>query len=208
MTESSVFVLPIEFILTIFIFSFLYKENRLFRLAEHLAVGAAAGHVVLTGIGYITNSGIKPIMLGNFIPIIPIILGIVTFGAFSRRYSWTSRYPTALMAGVGMGLSIRGAVKASLIDQIIAAITLPQNPDLLGVFNYVLGALIVITSLSYFIFTREQKGILRFSSKLGRYFMLAGLGVGYVSFMLGRNTMLIARLAFLVETVQKWFFAG
>lgn len=195
----------VPFLLTIFIYTYLVKDNVFFRLAEHLAVGATAGHIVLTGIGYITNSGINPLMKGRVNLIIPIILGLCVFGVLKKEYAYISRYPTAILAGIGTGIGVRGVIKASLVDQVISTIRIPKAFGAADMFNYALGIIIVITTVSYFIFTREHKGALGYSAVIGRCFILAGLGIGYVAFLQGRNTQLISRLIFIIETLSKWF---
>lgn len=194
----------IPFLLTICIYTYLIKDNALFRLAEHLTVGATAGHIVLTGISYISNSGIDPLMKGRVSLIIPLIFGMCVFGVLKKEYSYIARYPTAILAGVGTGIGVSGVIKASLVDQVVSTITLPSSLGTFEIFNYVLGIIIVITTVSYFIFTREHKGVLGYSSIIGRCFILAGLGIGYVAFLQGRNTQLISRLIFIIETLTKW----
>jgi hypothetical protein len=205
MVDYVALLAPIPFLLTIFIFSFVYRENLLFRIAEHLAIGIAAGQMVLLAMDYITSSGIRPLMSGSFLALLPLILGIALFCIFNRKYAWVARYPTAMMAGMGIGIAVRGMVKEQFIEQILGAVTWPRGQDPLAIPNYLLGLVSVLTVICYFVFTREHKGVLGYSAKLGRYFILAALGVGYVGYMLGRSTMLIERVTYLFDTFCRWF---
>jgi len=207
MIDYNELLLPVSFLITLFIYSFLYKENTLFRIAEHLAVGTSAGQIVLVGIRYIQDSGIDPFISGSYLAIIPVLLGLTVFLIFKKEYSWISRYPISILAGIGIGVSVRGFVKSQFIDQIAASLTLPKTLDVMSTFNYVFGIIVVILVTSNFVFTRENE-TLRTSSKFGRYLIMIALGVGYSSRMMSRETQLIARITFLIETIQKWFFAG
>lgn len=195
MTSMVQFIEIIPWLLTIFTFSLIFRENPAFRIAEHVALGAVAGQVLLTGTQFITDSAIMPVLVGNLTMIIPLLIGIASFGVFTRGYGWVTRYPAVIMAGVGLGLAVRGFLRANLTSQIAATITPPPTMDLVSALHYFLGIIVVITSLSYFIFTREHVGVLGHSARLGRSFILVMLGVGYAGRLLSGASLLISSLA-------------
>ena len=63
--------------LTLFIFSFLYKDNPLFKLAEHLYVGVSVGYTIVKAYDtVIVHLIVKPIVeQGEIALLIPVAIG-------------------------------------------------------------------------------------------------------------------------------------
>lgn len=180
-------------LLTVFVLSFLHSENPLYRLAEHIFIGAAAGHFAVMGIASI-KIGLTPLQAGNILYVIPMILGLLMFTTFSRRQYWLSRFPIALIVGTGVGLSLRTVPQANVLQQISPSITL-LGKDPFATFNNIILFVALLTSMTYFIFTRELRGPLGNIAKAGRYFMLIAFGGSY-------GGTVLTRLATLVPTMQ------
>ena len=72
-------------LLTLGIFSFLYRDNPVYKFCEHLFVGVSAGYyVVLTMISSVWPNMLDPLFnhfgVGrNFLLVIPLVLGILLF---------------------------------------------------------------------------------------------------------------------------------
>src|ERR687887_329131 len=94
--------------LTLFIFSFLYKDNPLFKLAEHLYVGVSVGYtIVKTCDSVIVNQIYKPIWeQGEVSLLIPVVIGLLMLTRYVPRAAWLSRYSFAFIVGLGSGLAI------------------------------------------------------------------------------------------------------
>ncbi len=131
-------------LLTISIFSFLYKDNRVYKLAEHLFIGISAGYSVsleywnvfrpnlwdplVQGLGQATLSdafsiGGFSVRLPHFpgmLLLFPFALGILLFTRFSSRLAWLSRWSIAAMVGSYAGLAMIGALQGDLVAQIRA----------------------------------------------------------------------------------------
>jgi len=56
----------------------------------------------------------------------------------------------------------------------------------------------VITTLSYFFFSREQKGALKLSAKVGIWFIMIGFGASFGNTVMARVSLLIGRVQFLL----------
>ena len=56
----------------------------------------------------------------------------------------------------------------------------------------------MITTLSYFFFSREQKGLLRVSANIGVWFIMIGFGASFGNTVMGRISLLIGRVQFLL----------
>ena len=108
MTPSELIWNGIAAFLTLCIFSFLYKDNPFYRLAEHLVVGVSAGYfaIILTYNGLIPKF-INPVFRqGRLYYLLPGILGVLMWTRFSRKWSWLSRYSLAAYMGVATGIVI------------------------------------------------------------------------------------------------------
>ncbi|UCG54987.1 MAG: hypothetical protein JSV32_01870, partial [Dehalococcoidia bacterium] len=53
-------------ILTLLVYSFLYKETVLFRFVEHLFIGTATGYFVVMSVKNISDMAITPLLVGEF----------------------------------------------------------------------------------------------------------------------------------------------
>jgi hypothetical protein len=60
----------------------------------------------------------------------------------------------------------------------------------------------LVTSLTFFFFTFEHKGVLGVSTRIGRYFLMATFGAAYGSTVMARISLFIGRLRFMYETTQ------
>ena len=131
-------------LLTLSIFSFLYKDNPVYKFAEHIFIGISAGYFVAleywnvfvpnlwnplmegfrnAGFTVFFRLGAVPIGLPTFPGmelLIPFALGILLFMRFFPRAAWLSRWSIAAMIGSYAGLAIIGALQGDLIAQIRA----------------------------------------------------------------------------------------
>ena len=62
--------------LTVWLFSFAFKDNALYKLAEHLFVGIAAAYSFTIAIDGILRTGIAPLQQGNVSRIVAVDLGL------------------------------------------------------------------------------------------------------------------------------------
>ncbi|HOX23166.1 MAG TPA: hypothetical protein PLL10_06855, partial [Elusimicrobiales bacterium] len=63
--------------LTLFLYSFLYKDNPLFRIAEHLYLGAGMGWLFQLTFFNVWNLKIwQPLSCGDLSPLLPALLGL------------------------------------------------------------------------------------------------------------------------------------
>ncbi|MBI4656092.1 MAG: hypothetical protein HY746_04995 [Elusimicrobia bacterium] len=128
--------------LTLFILSFLYRDNPLFKIAENLYIGIAIGYIfsitiynvwipkiyqpvsnrVFTSLSnwvpwvskFVTPAGDA----GSLTPLFPAIIGISLLTRIFPKISWISRYGFAFIVGYGAGLAIPATVATMFIAQI------------------------------------------------------------------------------------------
>ncbi len=189
------------------IFSFLYKENVVYRVAEHIFVGAAAGHTIGMAIGNIHRFGWLRITRDDqWHFLVPLILGVMLYARFIKGYGWVSRWPIAYLVGNGVGLSLYTALYSQGLMQMRASMVDLIVHDQAGNFllnrsfdNFIL-AFGVIVVLTYFLFSIKQSAPLRGVSHVGRWLMMVTFGVSFGNVVAGRISLALGRLADLYGT--------
>ena len=111
--------------MTLALYSFLYKDNPLFKFAEHVFVGVAAA--------YMFGQYWYPTLYGELIAewtdlgegetpnwwlLAPTVLGLLMLTRFSLRFGWLSRYAFAFFVGLGAGLTIPRYISSFILAQI------------------------------------------------------------------------------------------
>lgn len=194
----------ISLIFTLCVLSIIYGDNPLFRFAESTTIGAMAGHYILMALISIKGTLIVPISKGNIYLIFVFLLGIALFSRYTK-WPWLARYPTAIMVGTGIGLSIRATIDAQIIQQIIGTMKPLNTQNLLtNIFNlfFVLG---VLVSLSYFLFTIKLKGPLKIINKMGRLFLMMTFGAGAATYIIQMYNVLGTVAMSIIKDLQTIF---
>ena len=180
----------------------LYKENVTYRFAEYTYVGIALAITVITNFIYVVRVAVNPLLGGEILMIVPIVLGCLMFTMLIPEYRWLSRYPIALLVGAGFGLGIRGTIGPNLQDAIISTITAPTEGGAMAWFNFAYIAVGLICSIMYFLLTIEQTGVLKAPTRIGRLFIMVGLGGYFGNTVLFRFTMLTGRAQFFLQVLK------
>ena len=102
--------------LTVSLYSFLYRDNPLFKLAEHIFVGVAAAYIFgiywyqsLYGEVVVRIFGIgddPATMTQRLLLLVPSVLGLLILTRMSVKIGWLSRISFAFVVGVGAGFTI------------------------------------------------------------------------------------------------------
>jgi len=198
--------------LTLAIFSFLYKDNPVYKFAEHLYVGVSAGYMVI----YVWATDVRPLLLDPFVQThlqtrswaisfsqhaslaIPATLGVVMLLRTFPKISWVSRWPISFLVGIGAGLAITADVQGYLFPQVQATLVpLWVRGSLFTTFNNVLLFVGVVGTVGYFYFSREHKGFLGVLSRIGVLFIMVAFGASFGYTVMARISLLIGRIHFL-----------
>ncbi|OYD17357.1 hypothetical protein CH330_00435 [candidate division WOR-3 bacterium JGI_Cruoil_03_51_56] len=188
-------------ILTLAIFSFLYKENPFYRFAEHLFVGVANGYAItFYWHRVLVPSLINPVSHGQKLWLIAIaIIGALYFTRFIPKVSWLVRIPIAVVLGYFSGAYIPRAIDAQILQQLRATIvTRSMFANWQSGLWAVIIALGVIATITYFFFSAKRKGILKPVSRIGIIFIMVGFGASFGYTVMARISLLIGRLQFLL----------
>jgi hypothetical protein len=191
--------------LTLFIFSFLYKDNPLYKFAEHLFVGVSAGYIVVQQFWAVLYPNlllklVQPDVDKRWLFYIGLVLCILLFTRFSARISWMSRYAIAVIIGVYAGAKTTGFAQAEVVEQVVATFVplwVPGNPA--TTFNNLVLVVGVISTLVFFFFSKEHKGALGGTAKLGVWYLMVSFGAAYGFTVMSRISLLIGRFQFLLD---------
>jgi hypothetical protein len=180
---------------TLAIFSFLYKDNPFYRATEQVLVGLSVGYLmVITFQTTLMPRVADPVLNLDPWGFAAAAWVLLMWTRLSARHSWISRWPLAIIVGAGAGLSIPAMLKARIIAQLGATI----RPDV--TIDVIVGALGVISTLSYFYFTRPQTGPFKIASRLGTLYLMVFFGATFGYTIMSRLSLLIGRTEFLLGT--------
>lgn len=195
----------ISALMSLAIFSFLYRDNPFYRFAEHVFIGVANGWAVT----FYWHNVLAPSLFdplfrqGQLYYILPLVVGMLYFTRFIPRVSWLVRIPIGLYMGYYVGVSIPATLQAYIIKQVQGTILSAQNFQAwnagnAGVVWSIILFIGVICTLSYFFFSREHKGVLGMSARVGIVFVMIGFGAAFGYTVMARISLLIGRLQFLL----------
>lgn len=194
--------------LTLIMYSFLYRDNPLFKVAENLYVGVSLGYgAVMTWYLSLKPEVVDPLVFAPSAEArtdallhrtVPILLGLLLLTRLSRKHGWLSRYAYTLMVGFGAGIGIPIVVHTYILKQLQYTV----QPLGGGVWD-VLGGLAIlvgtVTVLFYFFFSVEHKGPGGAVSRVGIWFLMVSFGASFGYTVMGRVSLLIGRVMFLLH---------
>lgn len=208
-------------LLTLCVFSFLYRDNPFYKFAEHLFVGVSAGYYIilnwwtvivpnlLTPLGDAFagrwadpgRPGLFAAELGDYrgFLVVPLVLGVLLFTRLFGRIGWLSRWSLAVIIGVYAGIKTTGYAQGDFVAQVQASLQPLWTSNLADSLNAIVFTLGLVTSLLFFYFSREHRGALGVASRIGILFLMVGFGAGYGYTVMSRVSLLIGRLQFLLE---------
>jgi len=188
-------------LLTLAIYSFLYKDNPIYKVAENIFVGVSAGYwAVMLWSNFAWPNLFEPLVRqGNFLFIIPIIIGLMMFAPFLPKVSWLVRIPLTFTMGVSMALFIIQTVQGEILPQVRATFLPLVGVPLFQMVSNLLIILGVIFTLIYFYFSKPHKGALGLAAKIGIWFMMVSFGASFGYTIMARISLLIGRMYFLLH---------
>ena len=174
-------------------YSYLIRDNLLFKFVQSTYVGLGVGHSLVMAGKYLRENTFTSIGSGNLLLLIPFVAGLLLFGRLKRETLWMYRLPLAILIGTGTAVQIRGMLRASLIDQLIATMQLNLTPTIDGL-NSVLILIFVLSAMSFFFFTVRGQGggqsttstLQGYVMKLGQLVLMGAFGAGFAGSFLGR----------------------
>jgi len=215
--------------LTLAILSLVIKENPVYRFAEHIFVGVSAGYGIMNAFNQaiwpqiaqgIRDSKYVILKLGTFnflgqevpfltlgqvVVIVGAILGLMMltkleiFGYVAPNLRWLSLYPLAVTIGIYTGIGLTATFQGFIFPQIQASFLPLWTDNAFVTFSNWVFLIGVITSILYFFFSTEQKGIMKPIVNVGIVFIMVAFGASFGYTVMGRISLLLGRIYFLLH---------
>ena len=179
-------------ILTLSVYSFLYKDNPFYKFAEHLVVGVSAGYYLVIyyfnfihpnvfSPVFLLRLGGEPIGFASFLwwmALIPGILGLLLYARFFPKISWVGRYALGIYVGGYSGLGISPVMQARVLEQVGAAVVPIAGTEdpFAAVTNIALGV-VIFAVVTYLLIVKRNLGARNLLAKIG--VVLVSAIVGY-----------------------------
>lgn len=201
----------IALILTLMVFSYIFGDNFLFKLASHIFVGVSIGYAII-----VVGHQLVAIVQQDWQTVLPalILCVLLIFKMLpiqNHLSNLLGNITLAFVLGVGAALSIGGVLFGTLIPQLTATMSLSFNPahyeegvtlHLLSNFLILLGT---VSTLFYFTFVIRptmplsslRNGLVRFFAAVGRMMIIITLAILFANAVTARVSILISRLQFL-----------
>ena len=206
--------------LTLCLFSFLYRDNVFYKLAESIFIGISAAYWMVVGFWNV----IVPNLFGKLAPgmvpnwampgledtephwvyLIPLLLGVMLLWRLMPKGSWIARWPLGLFIGVFAGLRMTQFIQADFINQIgngiYPFVAYNDNGFSLGTsIKNTIAVLGVLACLTYFFFSFEHKGAIGKVARLGTWILMITFGAMFGYTVMGRIVLLTGRFEFLFD---------
>ena len=178
-------------ILTLSIYSFLYKDNPFYKFAEHLVVGVSAGYyLVIYYFNFIHPNVFSPVFLlrlgdesigfGSFqwwMALIPGVLGILLYTRFFPKIGWIGRWALGIYVGGYAGLGLSPVMQARIIEQLRAnALSVAGVEDPFGSMTSVALGVVIFAVVSYLLIVKRNLGARNWLAKLAVLAVSAVIG--------------------------------
>jgi hypothetical protein len=187
--------------LVLSLFSFLYKDNPFYKLAEHVFAGLSAGYYVgLVWQAVIIQQLVNPMFDdGRWWLLFPAMLGVLMFARFFAKWSWISRASLAFVMGNTAGVFLISQLHGLILPQVRSTmLSLDPRQGFAGTLLALVIVIGVISTLIYFYFSKEHKGALGVTAQVGIWFIMISFGAHFGYTVMARISLLIGQVQFLM----------
>ncbi|GMV37967.1 MAG: hypothetical protein AMXMBFR61_24750 [Fimbriimonadales bacterium] len=211
---------------TIGLYSILYRENKFYRLVEHIFLGLGAGTVI----ALVWTEELRQLWWipfydrGYYLWVLPVPVALLGFTVFSRKHGWLSRIPIGIFLGLWAGQQFKAwsnrwlpQVQDSMVPVVPTHWQLVQpevvEPNQVYISTAINNLILVATTvcvLTYFFFSFEQKfKAIRGTAQMGRWLLMIAFGAIFGSTIMNRFILMIDRMYFLlIEWLQLRMLLG
>ncbi len=210
-------------LMTLFVFSFLYRDNPLYKFAEATVVGVSAAYWMVVGfwttlipnlLGVLfpawvqswAQPGLSPLYVEHWeLNVIPLILSVMLLWRLMPAGGWISRWPLAFIIGATAGIRLIGYLQADFISQInnsilpLIVMTAERRFDPWESLKNILIIASILASLVYFFFSFEHKGVVGQVARVGIWVLMITFGAAFGYTVMGRIALLAIRFEFLFD---------
>lgn len=192
-------------LLSLCIFSFLYKDNPFYKAAEHIFVGVSAGYWMSMGFWQVIHPNlIGKLEAGDWRYLIAGVLGLMVVMRLIPKLAWVGRWPLAFMVGIFAGYNIVYTMQAQVLKQLEAtAVPLWGTGSWETTVINIIVVVGVLTGLLYFYFSVEHSGpIFGTASRIGIWMLMVAFGASFGYTVMARVSLLIGRVMFFQDVWQ------
>ncbi len=199
-----IFGIWIGALLTLCLYSFLYRDNPFYKFAEHLFVGMSAGYWVI----YTIENVLKPNWWqrmfpegGGFEPVwvIPGIFALFMLARIIPKTAGLSRLALAMIVGAGAGLNMVSYFQTNALAQVEGTIINVWDGTAWGTFSNLVLVVGVVSGLVYFFFSKEHRGLIGGTANVGITILMVAFGASFGYTIMARISLLIGQTQFLLD---------
>lgn len=219
---------------TLAIFSFLWRENPLYRFFEHVFIGISVGWGVILGFrNFIWPNVISPLFYldavqypdGTFAKpydwsllwlLLPMGFGGLIYFVYSKRHGWLAKLVIGFLLGLSGGAALEGFCNLGL--PLVFAAFVPavvfRAEDGVAVLawaetlsNLVFLSTLLVVMYYFFFSLRGRTQTFERVSTVGRWLMMVCFGAYFGSTVMARMALLVERLQFLLQDWRVALFA-
>jgi hypothetical protein len=202
---------------TLALYSVLYRENPVYRVAEHVYLGLAVGYgLYITWKSVLYPMWFKELQAGHWAWILALVAGGMYYTIFSKRLAWMSRAVMMTMMGLAAGLSFRqffGQYLPQIGSSFKPLVVLKTAPgggvdpggSLFASLTNLLfmGCIVCVMTYFFFSFEHVSKPVRKLAGA-GRWLMMIAFGAMFGSTLMARMSLFIGRLDFLFGEWIHW----
>ena len=189
--------------LTLCLYSFLYRDNPFYKFAEHLFVGMSAGYWVI----YTIENVLKPNWWQQMFPesggfnwvwIIPGVFALFMLARIIPKIAGLSRMALGMIIGAGAGLNMVAFFQTNAMAQVKGTIISISSGGPWDIFSNIVLVVGVVTGLVYFFFSKAHTGIVGRTANVGITILMVSFGASFGYTIMARISLLIGRCQFLI----------
>lgn len=227
MTHPAAWEIWIAALVTIGIYSYLWNDNKLYRMLLNVMIGLGVGYNIIViwknvlgplwwdpmvkgfaavGAGFAPGStGALWILVG--------LLGALWYFQFSRKYLWLSRIVIGMTLGAGAGMTFKQQLLLNapqITDSFRPLVARADGTPLVGgsaqplslwmSLNNIIFVVTIVCVMVYFLFSFEHKSApMRATARTGRWLLMISFGAFFGNTVMTRMAVFLERLQFLVN---------
>ena len=150
-----------------------------------------------------------------------LLIGLLFYTVYFPKLAWMNRFALMIAMGLAAGAVLQqfmGTMGPQIVASFKAPITGYSLDGAPPINNIAMGPhlwihpfslvflFVLICALAYFFFSIEHRThVMRQPANIGRYFLMITLGAIFGTTVMGRFSLLIARLQFLLDTLSGWW---
>jgi hypothetical protein len=202
----------ISALLVLAVFSVLYKENVVYRIAESVFIGVSTGYFFCLWYFSIIKPAVEDLFAGQWHLIFPIVTGILILILRNGKMSEILKIPASFLAAIFVSVTMVIYFRAYILDMVSASIMplVVFAEDGTIRWDMTINAMVSITgTVSVLIFFVARKypdaKMIRGYAEVGRFYILVAIGTSLGYTLFSRILIFAGRFDFLIS---QWLGIG